>query len=759
MPPPEIPKGRVQVRDLSEAERIQPSQPGPSTYEGAPAKPVDTNMEALTQALGGFNTALLGYHRANQHIKDNEAKRERIGQYYQYYAALNPADRLTHLPGSEFWNDPFTRQLIRTHHALAGIENVGAEADRDPNYRAGFGTQGFNVDTYFRERARPFINSLRGNPEGSKAAVEALQSLIGRQSHRHDEERRRNANVEASEATGEMLNRHLIAAVNSPDSIDHDTTAASVWDAARDFVHRRQGGSLDRSHREIEDIMVNVLERHATDPRMAPVLRAIVRHQRLDENGRPQSLATSTRMGDKIRAVETTILQTARRYEIDAFRQGTRAHNLQAAERGVVGPDGSTLPFNIGMVQDSRYTSRVSIPGHAEHTEHYDRTKQLEDLRNDLLESSRRRIETQLPGGPNRTQRAAAETERIRTTFINLGLRLPESDELQGAFRLLTSTSNNPNAQEAFDRGLTQYERIAAQNPEYLRDPALGVSNHASRYFEAAQVLIGLGRGRQQIRAGLQRWFSMPEADQSAHLEASGGTRRINDAVAGIDFRRIATFDQGNYDRDNYWQSWMPGWGNWGGQPQNTQYLRSRVTEIARVLLGTGEANSPEHAVSEAQRYIQDRAVYVNGHVVVGSPGLRRGVDESVINRLLTDRWNNDPAFQAHARRWGASRPEHITLMPSGTGQWNLATIHGNSVVPLEGRDGNLVTITMNQIAQARTPTESSRADEIANTIPGPRPMGVNRDPGTALRRYYRDQARKEIEELIRKRQESQQGN
>ena len=697
--------GRVQVRDLEAPEDIRPAPVQSDTF-AAPAQPViDNSMEQLAKGLGTFNENLMAYHRATAGKGDKEEKLRRLGEYSQFLAGIpNPDDRIGAIEQSHFFNDPYVRAVARVDHGQYMALRVGAQADREAQAgRIPFGTPDFNSRAYLFDLARGPAESLRGNPEGSRAFQQALDRTAENFDERHRKAAVEAAIVQSESIATRQLEMALINANSSPDIADYDVqgTLRAVY---QDLGPRVRGGSLDLKYNRLDELLLNVLEsdKYAKDPRYAGTVLQLLRQDRTDlvTGGRLSSIASVAANRDKVEAIERKV----RDGQATAWHQSADAQ-LLAEDRELVRQNspGLHMLMDVDVPNPFDSTKRLKLSANER------RERAIEAF---VIENRQRHLNTPYssldPEMPTQQQAIDRALEVETQTIINSGYKHPQFlNYLEGEFQgAINSSSNSPDALPRLVAAAKKFNDIANQNPSYM---STHLPERARTFYEGFTSLVQAGWTEARAGEAMRRAYSQPTAERQEYFSRQLHID-IENAVKGLDFRTVGT---------EGWRSLLGG--ALGGGANNQHGLRARVQSLATTLVKAEAADTPEAAVELAARYIQEKAVFVNGRAIYGVPGFLRE-DVQHVQPLLQRVFDaNKAVLQIH----GINRAADLSIAPFREGVFNVvAADPARYPMPLTAPDGQIIRLSLAHIREIRNTTNKTEHRAVIDRL-----MGAFRSP------------------------------
>jgi hypothetical protein len=661
---------RVQVRDLAPPEALRPAPVQSDTFEQAPQPTANSNTERLAAALGYFGAGVSDY--LNDPRRKKALEEQHLAEYESWRQARTSTEQLDAIRSGKapYWSDPFIKEVVRRDYAALEADRLAGELDEEltGGAIAKFGQPSFDPDAHVTEKARAYVERMGGDASTLSAFGKQLDSLKRSFKEKHQEALGQAQTAAIDNAARSRIDAALTA------GFDADLGGGALADALmpiyQQFGPRAKGGSLDLKYGRIDDLVLEVLERKAADPRYAAEARDMLTAERvgLDGSTRIGSLADVARNADKVVAIQRVALKTLG----DEAEANTKAETLQKDVAALEANDMSFAAIKDLDIVNPRDGSRaIKIAAKA---------RQDAAVRS-FLDATR----AANGGKPN----FDAEMD----VMLKNGIAHPEwVPQLLSAHSGIANTNvtagAGPEQLQALQQSAELYEKIAGRNWTYARRH---LPEDARQFYETYSTLTKrMGLNPTQAAIATANAFSSELRARNPNLDAENRAK-VEREVKGLDF------------------SWSPFSGTLGLRGD----MQREVIDLATTLMRATPMDATK-AIEAASARVQSSAVFVNGAAIL-SPHVLPG-DDAHIQKLLETQFKNEtPADKARIARfkdWGVESASDLTLRERAGSFDVLNTNTGMPVtVPVLNNKGEVVGIRGVQIK----PSDIAQVREMTN--------------------------------------------
>jgi hypothetical protein len=662
--------GRVVVPDLAPPERIRPYGIQSDTFERPAEPPINNDYERLASALGQFSSAAMGAARrleadAERQRKEAEAKAsaDATAKFLRWEMETDDA---VELQAYETGTAPVTlvkEHVLKTHKAnaygRAFAKSVGDKiaAGSIP----GWGTAGFNVDTFVMEEARPYLDAIDGDPTqldtfqnhfdqvGGAAREAHGKLLLGKQEEAMD-----TAALDAMSAAFEnSVNSQLLS-----DSIIGPSRGDLLQAMNRQLYGELGPGSLvNRSHARLDELQLEMLQRHAKDPRYAQYVMQMLGEERYAIDGSGMKLG-SFLSSKKHSGTAGAIFETARQTMAEDYKKQVEA----------------SLKIQDAYAFDKGDGSHNMLKDHVE-PNIYDEGKPIEvsaeRRKKEAAENWLAAYRASNGGLPDYT----VEVEK----FALNNVKHPDlAGELTGAFRGAITAQGSGSSPDVLQRAVDAYEKYSvasAMGYNYVEGTLL--DQETIRYYEAVRYGVEhMKLTTEAATANALRLWATPEGRDQPHFSP--------DLMATIDANAAS----------------VSKWGFLNDETNaNPHEVRGRIMRLA--MLYTQMGNTPDNAVTLATERVNEQSLFINGRRTWGLNGLVKG-DGEIVTGLLKDIYRDQSSAAMKAA--GIESPNDMRLAQGARGQYLIVNENGEPVI---GNGGRPLTITREDVRQRRATVDA----------------------------------------------------
>lgn len=669
------PRGRVQINDLSEPERLiaQPIQR--DTFTQPAQAPINNDMERLSHALGFFNSNLQAYARADEadrkrreaeakaaHIKAGEAEIARWEASTQSNAQVEAYRR---------GEAPLQADvLLETVHKKkwASLEAEDLAANIEANAQAdGLGTEGFNPEQYVLDKTKPYLERLGGRDELMVPFASGVEKIREGLRQRHQAKLAESRLLKDQSIAEDEFDRAFDSGVASGAADNPDFFVRGMGSLYKAFGPRMSGGSLDLNYDQLDEQMLKVLERKAEqDPAAARAVFSYLDGTRpaVDGSGGRFSLKSVAKYKPQIERIEAKARKTlAEDYDkrLTSLVTSADAEAFDAADGSFFKLD-EFKTFNDYSQKDFSLDAKKRKEGAA--AAWYQYAKE-----HDVPEAV------------------------ILDKFMRNGVEHPTMfADLKGVYDGIGNTKsgfdpNAPDQMEKVAKAGETYRAIVQKNPAYA---AKYLNQKEREFYDMYAVGVTILKRSPQEAATMAVLSAQPDNAKDLNLS--------RDNVDSIK-TAVKRYNAGG------WLSY-DGW--FGDDPRNQGELFDRTVSIANALYRTGRMSTDE-AVKAASDYLDENSVKVRDRVLL-SPYILKD-DGPKIDVLLGAAFKANKAA-LHLR--GTDDPADMGIQPFGD---DLFLITGKDGRPLQGNDGKMLHITLGQIQLARKKISDDEAKKAREHI------------------------------------------
>lgn len=657
-----MPTPRVQVRDLSPPEKIQPAPVQSDTFAAAAPPPIDNNLERLASALGHFGAGIRAYASGRAREEEENLKLQHLSEYEQWKAALSPQNQLEAIRTGKvtYHADPLIADIVKRDYAMLEAEALAQDIDNEVVAGiAPFGKVNFDADAYVREKAASYVDRISRDPRTMIYFGNALDKVRASVTEKHQ----RALGAVQTQLIEDRASRELKNAIIQ--GIKDGGDPQRITDGLREIYKfagpRLKKGSLDLSYSRIDELALDVLHDLAQNPEYVAVVEKMLGAQRVGVDGETRlgSLADVERHRDKV----NSIILTATKTKADFADRAVTGQTIAAAQQALMAQDGT-----FSTVMD------LNKPNP------FDPTKSIKLSADQIKEQAVRgwldAIRAKNNGQPN-------FEEEFGVLMAN-GLKHPEYGALfdtgfKGFLNQLVKSGEAAPDQLAKITELADlYSKVADRNWAYAQSH---MSKDTAEFFETYRVLTRFaGRTPEAAAAELSMLYSSKQANTDPNIE-SRRARQVAEKIGQIDLSRWPLF----------------------GDPANRWAIEPYITSVANTLAKV-EGVDVDEAINRAINHITSTSAVVNNRLVI-DPGLKA---EDVPNvQALLDRTFKDNA--ARFKELGIDDATHLSIAPRGQGQFLVMKWNGGAVtVPVKDKEGKVigtrpVILTINDIQHVRS--------------------------------------------------------
>jgi len=671
---------RVQVGDLSAPEQIRPAGYQSDTFAQAAQAPINRDAERLADALGTFRTGVLQLHAG---MKADQAKNEadwkkaqtdrRTIEFNQYVATTPEQEILADIKRGQapYYADPFIGSLARKFYTQKMLKDFASEVDADiAEGKIPLGRPDFNPERYVLEKARGRAEIFSNSPEEASGFASGLAEI-------RDDLKKKHQGVVGKAVTDGL---EQMAWTNFADGIANgidsklppDLLYAQIRRMYKELGPRSQGGSADIAYSRLDEILLNVLEAKAKDPKQAEVTRQILEMPRVSvdgDNTRLGSFSQTLKHSDKSRAIFDSATKTL----VDNEKLTTERAIAEQDKAALMRRDGS---FNVitNYSDANRWDVSKKIEISAEKRKENAVMAVIKDMR---------AANKGLPDIPNEIDIMAVH-----------GVKHPELiPMLEGAFAggMVTARPNGalgPGEVERIVQGAQVYETIAQHSKNYLQ---AHLDAKTFQFYQTYEVFRASKLPPEQAAIAAARAFA-PEADR----DLSGFRQEIESAAKSLDS-----------------SPWIP----FTGEVANRGAVEGQIRDLATRLRAGGL--SAEKAVQAAKETISSNVFYVNNMAVYGAKGIEK-TDVPHVTAILDAEYKKN---EAYFKQQGLSSSE-ISIVPYGG---NFVVVNTKTLLPIAvprtDKEGKIIgtyvpKISIEQVGKVRAAAkERADAENRANVL------------------------------------------
>jgi hypothetical protein len=696
-------KGRVQVKDLEDPEKLVVAPVQSSTYAPAgPVPDVSSGYEKLASALGQFGSQV-NRMAAQQKAEDEKKAKEAAMLKGQHYLAStsNPEQvKAIHAGELPYWHDPLIAKVVQSHWGSKAAEAVAEQYDRDVSsgaLRVG-DDSAYNVDKYLAEKGKQYIERVGTSPYAMDSFNRGMEAVRGRLIRDHQKVRSEAFKTAQLNDYGDKLTAALDRAAVTGTAQDAESTVKTIRSLQHGYGPRENGGVVGFSYKDLDKHTLKVLKLRAEDPNSHAVIDSILKSDRedLDALGKKiPALDKTADYADEVKAIRETMRVSAVRAIKDHVDKTIREQATEAFLRG----DQS--------IKDAT-DQRIAIPGARPGD---DFTKPASKIVEEGTLGAMERIRKENPADK------AFDLEAV--LFSKNNVKHPQWFGRLEAGRMAAGSGTAgqplaPDQLEAIEEGARLYNSVAARagHPyvEKYTDPK------TRSFYEGYNTLRQtVGLSPTQAAATLLR----AEEAGAKNPQALGVAReKINSHVTRLS--------------DNP--------GLFTGNVLNTQRIRKEVSDLAEIYV-RARGLDPKVAVDEAAAVIESRGFYHNDQFIVGVPGVSKD-DKPVFDKILKkqfDRYSkflaNDGVSSADDLAIGTNEKGELTVIKRATG------IPVTVLVPRDAEGNDLdetfIMINPRQFARER----QDYLDETRSKLPKPgTPQFENQKTQAARRSIWLNQ-------------------
>lgn len=638
---------RVQVRDLDAPQRIQPAPIQSDTY-APPPKPIkDDNLEKLASSLGFFANKMNALAADQKAEQEKALKEQQLAEWERFKASTSNAEQLDAIKSGKLpidANGPLS-QIIRKHGGFLYASKLAGEVDQDiASGKLPLGRNGFDIDAYLRDKARPYFEEMASDNRLTAYFGEQFTGLRKRLGEAHEKERGKIQSAYIENTARDYIKRTIITAAEA------GRDGQQIMDALRGGVYRELGpashrGALDIGYGKLDDITLDVLSELAEDERIAPRIAQIIHAGRMDAEGKMDigPLSAANRHAEKVRTIATKTMKTLAEREKRVVKESVLAADKDALLR----QDGTawTLP---DFAVKNKYTKDEQIEVSAK--------QRREDAAKAIIDD----IRAQRGGQPDwKSEIAVMQAngmkhpylggylEGIYNGFINTGTKSPASpDQIEGI----------KNA------GLL-YDSLADSNWVYAREH---LSADARRFFDLYRTLHRFaGRSETEAAAETAIAFANTQANASPK-DIDDRRRKLRSSIKSIVTDPIPIL----------------GWQNpFKTRPENLGAIERYVEPIADALAMV-EGQAADETIKKAIAHVAEKGVNINGRLAVD--GFLQKGDDKVVQPFF------EKVFKDHAgwlKDKGISDASGLALQPGHRGVYYVVKSDGGVIQVPTGKD------------------------------------------------------------------------
>jgi hypothetical protein len=642
-------RGRVQVNDLAKPEKLTVAPVQSDTFAAPPQPQIDNNMERLASALGFFGNKVQSY--LDDPTRKKALRDAQLAEWERWKAARTNTDQLDAIRQGKapYWSDPFIGEVVRRDYGLLEADKLSQDLDseRETGAAPKFGQPTFDPDAYVVQKAKPFLDRVSQDPSSTIAFGDALEKVKEGYKAKHQEA----LGVTQTQAIENVAFTQLDNVVGKAieDGVDAQSITTGLKKIYEELGPRVKGGSLDLKYGRLDDILLEVLEKKARDPRYARVAMQMLEADRISADDKTSigSLKQVARHSDKIAAIQNTAVKTL----ADEWETSTRATVRDRDVAALASNDGSfatIMDVNVPNEVDKSRSLKINS------------TARREEAVQVFLEQTKAKN-----GGK-------ANFDAEFDVLLKNGVKHPEwvpflQSTVLGLANTNISAGVGPDQLEPIIQAGQLYNKIADRNHTYITSSETGVNKTAQEFFELYTTLTRYsGRTPEQAAIETARAFSS-EANAQDPMIVQGRLHDIERAAKNLDFK-----------------DWWP-----GGGAVNTGELSTRIIEIAKATARV-EGISADDAIKNAEARLKASTALINGRAVV-DPGIQPG-DEPWIQTILDEHYKRNPARLAEL---GMSSGSDLSLASGRNGQYLVVNARGGPppAVPEYDKDGNITRI------------------------------------------------------------------
>lgn len=667
-------RGRVQVNDLAPPEPIRPYGIQSDTYARPAAPPINNDYERLASALGQFSSAAMGAARrleanAERARAEAEAQAEADAnaRFLQWELETSSPDRIAAYENGTapigFVKEQLWKTAKANDYGEAFAQTVGDKIAR--GQVEGWGTEGFNVDTFVMEEARPYVEILQGD-QTQLATFAKHFDKVGNHARSEHAKLIGALRVERDETEAQKeLRRGFRATVSNPvlkgqvfGGVD-EATRVSLQDINRElYAAMGPGTPLNIPYARLDELQLAMLNDEAGDVRYAEAVIAMLHEERTSVDGNNLKLGSfisSTKHGDKAQQIEAKALKTlATAYE-DQAKKAVRQNGVIAFNRR----DGSYFQFQDATVPNP-YDPAKPITVSAE-----TRRKEAADS---WLAASRA-----ANGG---RANLALELE----TFAANNVKHPElAATLEGTFKGLGALNGKasdigPDTVAAVADAYEMYQVASGMGHNYVEETLL--DKDTVRFYEGIRYAVEyLGLDAQTAAATVTRLYATPEGRDSPNFSP--------EVLADIDAKAQSVSKWGFFNDEHN---------------ENPTEVKNRIVRLATLFVQLGTA--PDKAVERAAERVNEQSLFINGRRTWGLAGLVKD-DSEVVTSLMEDFYKAQPADVLKAQ--GIESASDMRLVQGAQGRFHIVNEYG---IPVFGAGKQPLTLTIEDVAARRKTRE-----------------------------------------------------
>lgn len=695
--------GRVVVPDLAPPDKIRPFGVQSDTFAAPAPPPINNDYERLASALGQFSSAAMGAARRLEADAERERKKregeieaQANAKFLRWEMETGQPDQIKAYESGTAPISFVKEQLWKTHKAGVYGERfantVGEKLRR--GQVEGFGTEGFNPDSFVMEEARPYLDILGGDQTQLSAFASHFDSVgnlvRGKHAERLGAARIEHDETIALDTMGKAFrnsSNHPLLKDESPFDAVSPFEQLNLQRINRQLYHDMGPGTpLNITYSRLDELQLKMLDDAASDVRYAESVRTMLLDDREDVNGTGLNLGSfmkSAKHSDQAQAIFAKATRTLATAYQDEEKRKVRQFDVATFNRR----DGTYFGL-------SDYTAPNPYdPANAITVDANTRKKEAAAAWKDAFRAAN--------GGQ-------ADMPYELEVFAANNVKHPElAATLEGAFKGISSVTARagdtaPDGIEAAANAYHMYQIASGMGHNYVEQTLL--DEPTVKFYEAIRYGVEfMLLDEHTAAATVARLYATPEGRDAPHFSP--------EVMADIDARAQTTVQWGFFNDENN---------------SNPNEVKGRIVRLATLYTQLGTA--PDKAVERAAQRVNEQSVYINGRRTWGLKGLVNS-DSKPVTDLLADIYKDQP--KAVLETQGIKSPRDIRLVQGAEGQFHLVNKFGE---PIIGASKKPLTMLLEDVGARRATIES-----------------VTRQLGLKAAEDHRESVRRAREEFLRR--------
>lgn len=591
--------GRVEVGELAPPERIDVPRFIPDNYVKPAQAPINNDLERLAQGLGAFNRGLQQFGAKVEADHKKKATEDAYTRWNHWLSSTSDIDQLNAIKdGRVHWaRDPYIGHIARAHFGQLTAQHLAAEIDNDPTFRDNMGKPDFDIEKYIIEKAAPYASRMASSKESMESFRKGLDAIRRSGVQRHTEARGKIQAQMLQDMAAFELDKVLDAVLPDKEDaipLNGEQIAGILGDTYKELGRRINGGSLDLSYGQLDDLLLKSLKERAKDIRQVRAIEELLKTERIDSGSgmRLGTLGSSTKNREAVVSIAREIQGTLGKQWEEEARYSARRFASDALARG------DTAAFNglMDIQAENPYTRQ---------TFKYSKSAIQEDAMRETLAAIR---------GPNGQENFNAEYDVFVKSDVEHPQWFPILKAAYHSIRLAGVDKNRPMTDEEMSKFIgaaERYERmVAAGGVEYVQKY---LPKEARQFFDSYSVLVQ-HEGMNPHQAISQVIAANVENAQNPGIQARRAQEIEN--AARLDFNK---------------------WNPFSGDITNQEDARRELLKVANGI-ALYNRGSPDAVLKEAKKRLESSGFELNGRLVFGVAGMTPS-DKPVVQSMLDKVW------------------------------------------------------------------------------------------------------------------------